>query len=377
MTAGSATTTYCYDHADRLVSSSDPTVGTITYDTRGNTTQIFGETRSYDAADRHLTTTKGADTVTYVRDATDRIVERRVNGTVVARYSHTGGGDTPATTLNASNAVIEQTLTLPGGVLLTVRSTGNVWSYPDLGGSHVATANQAGTKQGGTVAYDPFGNLLAGAVPDNSAGNLDYGWLGQHQRPVDTQAGFEPTVQMGARQYSARLGRFLEVDPIEAGSANDYDYTNADPINNTDLDGLCSRLRRFDAGRLVMLLIGAIQVPCGFEYYYGPTQRVRINGIWYTGMRNGSCSTPGADVNAWNPFFDFHNACRVHDYAYDLLRWFGQAGFTLRVTADFFFGHLMNQSCIGRFFRSVCDGFAGSYFLAVLWWSEKQRWRVP
>jgi hypothetical protein len=31
--------------------------------------------------------------------------------------------------------------------------------------------------------------------------------------------------------------RFLEVDPVEGGLANDYDYVHGDPINKLDSDG--------------------------------------------------------------------------------------------------------------------------------------------
>lgn len=42
---------------------------------------------------------------------------------------------------------------------------------------------------------------------------------------------------MGVRLYVPAIGRFLQVDPIPGGSANDYDYANQDPINAYDLDG--------------------------------------------------------------------------------------------------------------------------------------------
>jgi RHS repeat-associated protein len=240
-TGGTATTgSYCYDHADRLNVANDPTVGTVGYDAHGNTTTIFGETHTYDAADRHISTTKPGTTpttVTYVRDATDRIVARKLGTTTTARYGSTGSGDAPDFTTNASNVVQEVTFSLPGGALLTTRTGGNVWSYPNIHGDITAIANQSGAKQLATRTYDPYGNLTTGPAPDNSAGNFDYGWLGQHQRPTETEPALQPTIEMGARQYSALLGRFLEVDPIEGGSCNDYDYVCGDPINKLDLDG--------------------------------------------------------------------------------------------------------------------------------------------
>ncbi|MFN0090319.1 MAG: RHS repeat-associated core domain-containing protein, partial [Acidimicrobiales bacterium] len=146
----------------------------------------------------------------------------------MTRYNFTGPGDSAPITLTSANVLIERTLTLPGG---------NVWSYPNLHGDHTTRANQTGAKLGSTTTYDPYGRAVSGTVPDNSNASFDYGWLGQHQRPTETQAGLQPIIEMGARQYAPLLGRFTETDPIEGGSANDYDYTAGDPINFIDLSG--------------------------------------------------------------------------------------------------------------------------------------------
>ncbi|MCA1683542.1 MAG: hypothetical protein LC708_00180, partial [Actinobacteria bacterium] len=153
-----ATTSYCYDGADRLTSASDAAVGTPVYDAHGNTTTLGSQTLGYDHSDRHLSTTSGATSVTYVRDATDRIISR-TEGLASSRYGYSGPGDRSSFTTDGLGLLTqERTHSLVGGVLVTKRGLSDVWSYPNVHGALVATADGAGAKQGQTLAYDPFGN---------------------------------------------------------------------------------------------------------------------------------------------------------------------------------------------------------------------------
>jgi RHS repeat-associated protein len=235
---GTTAATYCYDAADRLVSSTDARYSTAQYDAHGNTTTLGTATLGYDAADRHMTSVSGTTSVRYVRDAQDRIVERKVGGVTVAKYGYSGDDDSPDFTMSAGGAVIDQLIAVVGGVIVSVNASSSKWSYPNVHGDIVALADGAGAKQGATISYDPFGAAIAG-LPDNSVDDYDYGWLGNQLRGVEHEGSFQ-TIEMGARQYVPGLGRFLEVDPVEGGSANDYDYCGADAINCVDLDGRIS-----------------------------------------------------------------------------------------------------------------------------------------
>ncbi len=90
---------------------------------------------------------------------------------------------------------------------------------------------------------------------------------GWRARMTEHENGLAMILEMGARQYDPRLGRFLQVDPVAGGSCNDYDYACGDPINSSDLNGTFSiaTLMRSIIQIVVNAIIGyAKQVSHGF-----------------------------------------------------------------------------------------------------------------
>lgn len=169
-----------------------------------------------------------AITNSYLLDATGRVreaIQEKEGKKTSEIFHYAGGSDSPAWTERGTS------WTRYIGGLGAIQESGKeaVLQLSDLHGDIVATASlsKSATERTATFQFDEFGNPTKG-----SAGR--YGWLGGKQRRAELPSG---VIQMGVRSYVPGMGRFISVDPVPGGSANAYDYANADPVNGFDLAG--------------------------------------------------------------------------------------------------------------------------------------------
>ena len=152
-----------------------------------------------------------------------------------SRVGYSGETDNSGFTQNTSGTTIGLNISLPGGATDAVGPSGAIWSYANLHGDTVTTADANGNRTW-TGFWGPYGEAASnnGQPANDIMSGTSFGYNGQQQKLSDTSAGI---VFMGARPYLPGTGRFLEVDPVVGGCANAYTYAFGDPLNHPDLTG--------------------------------------------------------------------------------------------------------------------------------------------
>lgn len=197
----------------------------FTYDASGNLISDGSGVYSYDAENRLISGPNGASLVwdplgrlfqsssnshpatRYLYDGQQLVAEYNAAGTMLRRYVHGDGSDTPLVWYEGATTTSPQYL------------------YADRQGSIVAITDASGNVAG-VNAYDEYG------IP-NAANTGRFQYTGQTWLPELGMYHYK------ARIYSPTLGRFLQTDPIGyAGGANLYAYVGNDPLNLTDPLGL-------------------------------------------------------------------------------------------------------------------------------------------
>ena len=229
----------------------------------GNTTVLDGVTYTYDGAGMHVGSvfTDGSS-VTILRESGGSVAARTVTSATGAvtttRYASHGPR---MFVLNGSNTVSQELVSLPGGVLAVFAvAAATVFQYVNMHGDTIVSAGADGARVGTRQRFTPHGERedtvtgSGGAGAGDIAGDTEFGYTGGFGKHTSLAGGY-PVVDMGARVYVPGLGRFLQVDPVEGGVDNAYNYPN-DPVNGYDLSGMYAQAAAFPL--LILLFAVAI-----------------------------------------------------------------------------------------------------------------------
>ncbi|HEX5309360.1 MAG TPA: RHS repeat-associated core domain-containing protein [Solirubrobacteraceae bacterium] len=232
-TEGGTAVNHSYDSANRLT---DPG---MEYNTFGDITKL----PAADAGGSALTSTfyvdgtlasqsQNGETIGYNLDPAGRDREIVSTGTTnsTLTYAYDDESDQPAWTEDTSGKTTRNVYGFEGSLVATQNGTESpVLQIEDLHRNIVGTASLSETATGLLSKSD----TTEYGVPRTSSPPR-YSWQGVFALRTELPSG---VIAMGARSYVPGIARFLQPDPVEGGSANEYAYTYGDPVGSADPSG--------------------------------------------------------------------------------------------------------------------------------------------
>ncbi len=197
------TFTSCYNNADQLTSATG--VSTVVYDNRGNTRRLSTQSLGYDGADRNTALASESDAVSYLRDATDRII-RRTTSTIGNRTATAGNNASGATTL----VVAKPGGTIAGDVMLAQISTASTTAIVTAPSGWALVANSQ-VANGTGIRSQVYWKTAGVSEPSTytwtfSASNIASG-------VAQAYTGVNPTTPIGAATTTATASSLTHTEP--------------------------------------------------------------------------------------------------------------------------------------------------------------------
>jgi len=167
-------------------------------------------------------------TIEYLVDPAGHRIGKGINGSLTYGFLF-NGASRPAAQLTGGVVTSRYVYSREAGAPDYMVKNGTTYAFvTDHLGSVRLVVNATTGAIAQRIEYDEFGKV----VSDTSPGFQPFGYAGGLYDP-DTGL-----VQFGAREYDARVGRWMSRDPLGFDDGgNVYEYVGSDPINFTDPEG--------------------------------------------------------------------------------------------------------------------------------------------